>query len=210
MKKRILCFGDSNTWGYIPGSAKRYNEEDRWTGLLGEKLGPDYKIIEEGMTGRTTVFDTGFDDYLNGKKALGYILKSQLPLDCVVMMLGTNDLCEHHMDRIELGITELIRILKNAGYIYRTKMDIYRSSDVKLLLISPLPYGDRTSLNDSIKEESKLYPSVYKRVAENTGVYFLDPSPFIKPSDIDGIHFDKETHKIFSELVYKKILEMGI
>ena len=70
MKKRILAFGDSNTWGYIPGTAERYDEDTRWTKLLEKKLGDGYEVVEEGLTGRTTVFDTGFDDLLNGKKAV--------------------------------------------------------------------------------------------------------------------------------------------
>lgn len=207
MKKRILCFGDSNTWGYIPGTAERYSEDERWTGILQKRLGEDYRIVEEGMTGRTTVFDTGFDDLLNGKKALGYILKSQLPLDAAVVMLGTNDISDHHMDRIELGITEIVRLIKNAGYIYRTKTPVFPSG-VKILLISPLPFGDTAALSDEIKAESRLYPAVYKRVSENTGVEFLDPSSFVFPSDIDGIHLTLEGHRILSELVYEKIEEM--
>ena len=52
----ILCFGDSNTWGYKPDKSGRYDENIRWTGLLQKKLGSGYHIIEEGLCGRTTVF----------------------------------------------------------------------------------------------------------------------------------------------------------
>ncbi len=209
MKKRILCFGDSNTWGYIPSSALRYSENERWTGILETKLGDEYKIIEEGMTGRTTVFDTGFDDLLNGKKALGYILKSQLPLDAAIVLLGTNDLCDHHMDRIELGITEIVRLIKNANYIYRTKSPVFPNG-AKILLVSPLPYGEKTPLSDEIKAESRLFNMVYRRVAENMEVEFLDPSGEVSPSDIDGIHFSPEGHRIMSTLIYNKLMEMNL
>lgn len=208
MKKRILCFGDSNTWGYIPGTAERYSESERWTRLLEERLGEAYDVVEEGMTGRTTVFDTGFDDLLNGKKALGYILKSQLPLDAAVVMLGTNDLCDHHMDRIELGITEIIRLLKNANYIYRTKTPVFPHG-VKILLVAPIPYGEETALSDEIKKESRLYGETYKRVAENMGVHFLNPEGKIK-SGVDGIHFTTESHKILADLIYSSLMEMDI
>ncbi len=208
MKKRILCFGDSNTWGYIPGTAERYSESERWTCLLQNMLGSSYSVVEEGMTGRTTVFDTGFDDLLNGKKALGYILKSQLPLDVAVVMLGTNDLCDHHMDRIELGITEIIRLLKNADHIYRTKTPVFPHG-VKILLVAPIPYGDETALSDDIKKESRLYGEAYKRVAVNTGVCFLNPEGKIK-SGIDGIHFTPESHRVLAELIYSSLMEMNI
>lgn len=209
MKKRILCFGDSNTWGYIPENATRYDESVRWTCQLEKMLGDGWVVIEEGMTGRTTVFDTGFDDDLNGKKALPYILKSQLPLDAVVIMLGTNDLCERHMDRIELGITELVRLIKNADSIYRTKMPIF-TKEPRILLVSPLPYGKKCALSDEIKKESELYPSVYKRVAEKCGVDYLDPSLYIVPSSVDGIHFTPEAHKEMSKLIFRKIMEMKL
>ena len=209
MKKRILCFGDSNTWGYIPVKAERYNEDERWTCLLQDKLGENYQIVEEGMTGRTTVFDTGFDDLLNGKKALGYILKSQLPLSAVVVFLGTNDLCDHHMDRIELGITEIIRLIKNSNYIYRTKTPVFPSG-VKILLVAPLPYGKTAGVSDEIKKESRLYGETYKRVAQNMGVYFLNPENDVKASEIDGIHLTKDGHRKMAELIYKKLMEMAL
>lgn len=209
MNKRILCFGDSNTWGYIPENAMRYSESVRWTRRLERLLGDGWSVIEEGMTGRTTVFDTGFDDDLNGKRALPYILKSQLPLDAAVIMLGTNDLCDHHMDRIELGITELVRLVKNANSIYRTKMPVFPNGE-RILLVSPLPYGKGCALSDEIKKESELYPVVYKRVAEKCGVDYLDPSPYITPSDVDGIHFTPGAHLRLSELICTRIMEMNL
>ncbi len=207
MKKRILCFGDSNTWGYIPGTAERYSEDERWTCLLQDKLGDSYDIVEEGMTGRTTVFDTGFDDLLNGKKALGYILKSQLPLSAAVVFLGTNDLCDHHMDRIELGITEIVRLIKGADYIYRTKTPVFPEG-AKILLVAPLPYGDNTPLSDEIKKESRLYGETYKRVASAMGVSFLNPEGIVDSSKVDGIHLTKEGHRTMADLIYKALLDM--
>lgn len=210
MKKRILCFGDSNTWGYIPGSAERYDEDTRWTCLVQKKLGPDYQIIEEGLSGRTTLFDCDWDDYLNGKKALGFVLKSQLPLDAVVLMLGTNDLVNHHMDRVELGITELVRMIKNANAIFRTKTPIFPNGDVKLLLVSPLPYGKTAALSEAVKDESKLFAEVYKRVAKESNVDFLDPTKLIRPSEVDGIHFTVEAHRVLADEIFHKLLEMNI
>ncbi len=209
MKKRILAFGDSNTWGYIPGTAERYDENTRWTKLLEKKLGENYEVVEEGLSGRTTVFDTGFDDLLNGKKALGYVLKSQMPLDAAVVMLGTNDLCDHHMSRIELGIAEIVRIIQNADAIIRTKTPVFPHG-ARILLVSPLPYGETTALPEDMIKESRLYPETMKRVAEANGVEFLDPSPYIKPSDTDGIHFPPESHVKLSDLICEKIMEMGL
>lgn len=91
MGKRILCIGDSNTWGYIPGSGERYEKNVRWTGKLAQTLGENYEVIEEGMNGRTTAFT---DKIEPGTAALDYLypcLISQFPLDYIIVMLGTND-----------------------------------------------------------------------------------------------------------------------
>ena len=94
--KNILCYGDSNTWGYIPGGKGRYEYAVRWTGAAQRLLGDGYRIIEEGLNGRTTVFDSPFDgSVLNGKSHLMCCLMSHAPLDAVVIMLGTNDLMPH-------------------------------------------------------------------------------------------------------------------
>ncbi|MBC7238193.1 MAG: hypothetical protein H5T69_20305, partial [Chloroflexi bacterium] len=53
----ILCFGDSNTWGYSPHSKTRYPEEIRWPCVLQRELGEGYHVIAEGLNGRTTVWD---------------------------------------------------------------------------------------------------------------------------------------------------------
>jgi lysophospholipase L1-like esterase len=90
--KTILCYGDSNTWGYIPGTGERYASHVRWPGVLQNALGNGYVIIEEGLCGRTTVWDDPIEEYRSGKEYLIPCLKSHAPLDLVVLMLGSNDL----------------------------------------------------------------------------------------------------------------------
>ena len=94
-KKRIMCFGDSLTWGWIPvrdGSPTlRYPFEQRWAGAMLNDLGPDYEVIEEGLSARTTDLDDPVDPRLNGSAYLPSALASHLPLDLVIIMLGTND-----------------------------------------------------------------------------------------------------------------------
>ena len=91
-KIRIVCFGDSNTWGYNPHTATRYPEDVRWTGLLQEMLGNDYKVIEEGQNGRTIATDDPCEGERNGIKVIVPCIESQKPFDLLILMLGTNDL----------------------------------------------------------------------------------------------------------------------
>ena len=104
MKNRILCIGDSNTWGYMPGSGKRYEKEVRWTGRIAQALQQEYEVIEEGMNGRTTAFTDRIEP---GTCALDYLypcLISQFPLDYIIVMLGTNDTkIRYGVNAVEIG-----------------------------------------------------------------------------------------------------------
>lgn len=90
--KQILCFGDSNTYGLIPGTKARYDWNIRWSGILGERMRPyGYRVVEEGLCGRTTVFDDLYRDGRNASKMLQAILETHDPIDRIILMLGTND-----------------------------------------------------------------------------------------------------------------------
>ena len=88
----ILCFGDSNTWGYAASTQERLGRWDRWPGVLQRELGDDVHVIEEGQNGRTTVFDVPFEADRNGLAHLPVSLQTHHPLDAVILDLGTNDL----------------------------------------------------------------------------------------------------------------------
>lgn len=90
--KAVLAFGDSNTGGLIPGSAlrERFPWGVRWTSILQERC-PGVQIIEEGLCGRTTVFEDELRTGRRGVTALPIILETHHPLDAAVVMLGTND-----------------------------------------------------------------------------------------------------------------------
>ena len=90
--KTVLCYGDSNTYGYNPENGLRYNEDERWTGILKSLLGPGYNIIEEGCNGRTTIYDDPLEGWKNGKDYLKPCLNSHKPIDIIILMLGSNDL----------------------------------------------------------------------------------------------------------------------
>ena len=95
--KKILCYGDSNTWGYDPRKTTpevmaRYEDTVRWTGRLEMELGKDYRVIEAGYCGRTTVFDDPLVSHCNGFSFLEPVFNASYPIDWCVIMLGTNEL----------------------------------------------------------------------------------------------------------------------
>ena len=132
MRKRILCFGDSNTWGAVPEEGTRYPDKVRWTGLLQEKLGDGYQIIEEGYCGRTTVFDDEIEGRLSGIKYFGPCCDSQSPLDLIILMLGTNDL------KMRFGVDA-----RTIAFGFQRYLDVLATTPMegnkpKILLVAPI------------------------------------------------------------------------
>ena len=136
--KRVLCYGDSNTWGYVPGLVVRHPEDVRWTGVAAKLLGPDYRIIEEGMNGRTTAFDDPYYDFRNGKRGLGYALCAHAPLDLIVVGLGSNDLKFTDAIGSSKGLQELLRLIEHASACYPDSISEIFPNGTKILVVSPI------------------------------------------------------------------------
>lgn len=167
--RQILCFGDSNTYGLIPGTANRYSWGTRWTSILDEKLQfYGYRVAEEGLCGRTTMFADAYRPGRSGIDMLPAILETHRPLELVVLMLGTND-CktayETTPEKIGVGIERLL------DQIWRER------EDLPVLLISPIHLGadvekyDREFDRRSV-EVSKGLKRVYEQIAKRRGIAF--------------------------------------
>ena len=208
-KKRILCFGDSNTWGYIPGTGERYPDDVRWTGVMKNILGDDFTVLEDGISGRTTVYDQPWAVGRNGRKGLDYSLQSQMPLDLIIIMLGSNDLSMVDLGQVELGINEVARVAKNANEIIRTTTPVFPNGS-KVLLIAAPPFNksyDSDSGRPGKYADSLRFPEITKRVADQIGTYYMDSGLYAVVSDID-CHLLPEGHKKLGEAVAKKVLEI--
>lgn len=204
MKKRILCFGDSNTWGYIPGKGERYEEEVRWTGVLASKLGSDYRIIEEGLNGRTTVFSDLMEPERCGITHLLPVILSQLPLDYMIIMLGTNDTKTHfHVNAMEIGYG-MEELLIKARHI----LDIQGSKARIILAAPPLIHlaGD-PMFNKESEDKSKQLSVVYRELAEKWDCLFLDAAPIAGEPGEDGIHMTTKGHKMLGTAIARMIEE---
>jgi lysophospholipase L1-like esterase len=203
---RILCYGDSNTWGDTPdGNFSRYPANIRWTGLLQEKLGDGFEIIEEGLCGRTTVLDDKKEEGRNGKTYLIPCIKTHNPLDLVVLMLGTNDLKERFnqsAEQISKNIEELVILIKKLGINKNNKSS-------KILLISPGFMKENCKKPETgmigAEEKSKQFAKFYQEVAKRQDCEFVDIAQYIQPSLIDGCHFEKEAHAKIAEVLAEKI-----
>ena len=191
--KRILCYGDSNTWGSDPINGERLDDQTRWTRILADALGPDYEVIEEGLSGRTTVWEDPIEGYKNGYTYLMPCLETHRPLDLVVIMLGTNDLKK----RFSLTAYD---IAQGAGVLVTVVQKSATGRDAKappVLLMAPPPVSkltDYAEMFEDSEEKSKKLGEHFHRVAQELGCEFLDTSSVIASSKVDGIHLDPEQH----------------
>lgn len=211
--KRILCYGDSNTWGATPGTGARIAEDKRWTGVCQRILGAGYRILEEGLPGRTTVYEDPCDPVMNGLSALGYTLCSQKPIDLVVLFLGTNDVKFTNAFGAASGIDTLLHRIVNANVYYPGSCPVFCGTP-KVLLIAPpliLPEIDK-AMPDSrftgLAHHSRDFSRLYRLAAEKHGAEFLDAAAIAQPSPVDCLHLDEGAHAALGAAVADKIRQM--
>lgn len=203
----ILAFGDSNTWGLIPGTKERYPWGIRWTSLVQEKL-HDGRIIEDGLCGRTTVFDDQLRPFRKGAEILPLSIESNYPLDAAIIMLGTND-CKTVFNASS-------HIIGKGLELCLDELEKYIAPD-KILVVSPIKLGDEVYLPEKDPEfdtasvnTSKRLKAEYEQIARRRGNQFLAASDFADPSSVDDEHMDERGHKNLSEAIVNKLEEMKI
>lgn len=208
--KKILCYGDSNTWGFIPGTGRRYPANIRWTGVLAELLGPEYEIIEDGISGRTTVWDDPLAPCRNGLEGLGYSLLRAKPLDLVVLMLGTNDLYHTNAFGYYRGLSRVARRIMGAQEYYHDSSPVF-SDRPRLLLVSPVTMHPNIG---QIRPELDLggrygdscqFAAYTKQLAEELNVPWVDASAWANVSEADGLHLTPEGHLALGNILADKI-----
>lgn len=198
MKKHIVCFGDSNTHGYCADprdcadGGDRFNEEERWTCLLQKQLGPEYLVIEEGLGGRTTVFDDPIHGGLSGLDYIVPCLLSHEPVDLLVVMLGTNDTKERFgvsAAAIGIAMERLLRLAQSTM--------CWGRAGANILLVAPPPIGDELddpAMGRGCAEKAKGLAAAYRQTAEHVGAAFLDGAG-CQFNPIDHMHLTRAGHQ---------------
>lgn len=214
MAKRILVFGDSNTWGWNPANDLvqklfRWPDEVRWTGVAQKELGDDYYIINSGLNGRTSVWDDPIEEYRCGKDQIIPTLDIHDPLDLVIIFVGTNDLKVRYTvsaQDIANGVGIIVdKTLHHAG--------CFGEGGPKVLLICPPPLGPVENgvfadMFGGNVEKSKKLPKFFEGVANTYGTYYLDAGQYVHSSDEDGLHMQDDQHAILGKVIAEKIKEI--
>ncbi|MDD4371518.1 MAG: SGNH/GDSL hydrolase family protein [Anaerostipes sp.] len=212
--KTIVCFGDSNTYGYNPHTGFRYDYEVRWPGVLQKMVKEDARVIEEGLNGRTTCFDDVIRPGRIGLEYLDPCLHSHGPVDLVILMLGTNDL------KVRFGLTPITIgkavecLIKKILEITPQKREDGKPADI--LLVSPIhigdnvaqiPAGEEMGFERALEYSKRLAP-IYEEYAKAYGIDFLDAAKYAKPSQVDACHMEPESHGSLGRAIGEKVKEI--
>lgn len=211
MKKRILCFGDSNTYGYDPAGG-RYGESVRWPMVMLSALGDEYAVIEEGFNGRTTVFEDEVEGgYKSGLKYLPPCLMSHNPLDLVMIMLGTNDLKQ----RFGLNAFTISQCLERLIKACRDYGADAEGAPSRVLIMSPALVGDWIMdtwlgpiFGEQAIENSRGLAAEYARVAKSLGCHFMDAAPIVELAAEDALHFTPGGQVALGRAAAEKVREI--
>jgi lysophospholipase L1-like esterase len=193
MQKYILCYGDSNTWGWPPSGWGRHPQDQRWPGVLELTLGDGYHIIEAGQPGRAV--KSGFGDPDEEHRELYQCLNSSQQIDLVILMLGINDLFIRPSDSAD-------DVASNLGAIVlriETFGDGTDSNTPLILIVSP-PYLEQDTesqfamFDGQLVQKSKQLGGHYEQLANLHSCEYFDAATAIRSSLVDGVHLDADAH----------------
>jgi lysophospholipase L1-like esterase len=202
--RTVLCYGDSNTWGYDPATRARFPPHVRWTGVLAARLGTEFSVVEEGLNGRTTRWDDPIEPGRNGFTSLRPCIESHQPLDLIVVMLGTNDL-KRRFDLNASDIAQSAAELTEMAWRFAQAPD---GSHAKVLLVAPPAVSTLTEFDqmfDGAHEKSRQFSRYYRLAAGWRHLPFFDAGSVIVSSEKDGIHFDADEHRKLGEALADEV-----
>lgn len=207
--RSVLCFGDSNTYGAVPslarGGGHRFAPDRRWPGILRRQLGSGWEVIEEGQPSRTTVRDDPIEGaHKNGLRALPICLESHMPLNLVILMLGTNDL-KHRFAATASDVADSVEILVTA--IQRSEAGP-AGAPPAIILVAPAPMHEVDRLAEMFRggaATSLQLGTMLRDVAHRCGVQFVDAGEIVESSAVDGIHLDSDSHRVLGMELAKAV-----
>lgn len=202
--KKVLCFGDSNTFGFIPESGKRYDKNTRWSGILAKRAAEKFEIIEAGCNNRTAFTDNpaGFEQ--TGYKVLPTLLNKDL--DCVILAIGVNDLQIFYnptLEEIKTGMRRLVDIVRE------------HCPNAEIILVSPARLTDnifngyfRAMFDKMSIEKSQRLSEIYESIAKEKNCRFADWDKIVTVSPKDGLHLEPDAHKKIAEAMFESLLSL--
>lgn len=203
--RKILCFGDSNTYGYNPKNSSRYDKNTRWSGVLQSLLGSEFQIVEAGANNRTAFCDNPSGVESTGYKILPVYLQKYPDIDLVVLAIGINDLqmaYDISLKDFEKYLVEMVDCIK-------------QKTEAQVLIAAPsvitgniLKSHFALMFNKTSIEKSLYLTDIYKKASEETSSHFIDLNQIARVSVLDGLHYESEEHAKIAKAVSQKIFDI--
>lgn len=184
MGHRIVCFGDSNTYGYDPRSylGERYPESIRWTGRLKAE---GWEVFNEGENGRSI-------PRLNWEIDAVTQIILRTGTEALVVMLGSNDLLQRP------GLTA--RECAGRMETFLAAVRETAPAALKLLLMAPPPMKLGAWVQDTwLIEESRRLADCYGDLAQSLDMGYADTRDWGIELAYDRVHFSEEGHMTFAK-----------
>ncbi|MCR4881253.1 MAG: hypothetical protein K6A44_04800 [bacterium] len=193
--KKIICYGDSNTFGFNPKDNSRFDEETRWTSILQKNLGSDYEVINEGMCDRTGFVNNPKGFLFSASKHYPKFIAQTNGIDFLILWVGTNDLQFQYnisIGTIEKGLRQLI--------------DLAQEKVKNIIIVSPVILDEKVlegffsfQFNEESIVKSRKIGRIFRQISNANHCVYFDVNKIVTPSDIDGLHYDKKGHKLIGE-----------
>jgi len=201
--EQILVYSDSASWGVIPHTRRRLPFEQRWPGVLELTLNrgpaPRFRVVEDCLNGRRTVWEDPFKDGRNGLLGLQQRIEINSPLALVIMMLGTNDFQATHQNEAwhsAQGMARLIQAVRSAPL--EPGMPI-----PSILVVAPpsitVPSGPIAPKFEGAARKCVGLAGELRKVCEAAACRFFDAASVTTLSRAHGIHLDVEQHQVLAE-----------
>lgn len=208
-RRTILCFGDSNTYGAVPTLARvgrhRFAPDRRWPGIVRKRLGPGWQVVEEGHPSRTTLRDDPIEgSHKNGLRGLPISLESHMPIDLVILMLGTNDLKQ----RFAASPSDIADSLEVVAKVVQQSEAGPGGSAPVVLIIAPPPILEVDWLAEMFVGGAVKSLELGARMAEVAArcrAAFIDAGTLVESSTVDGIHLEADAHRVLGSAVARVV-----
>lgn len=218
-KKKVLVYGDSNTWGWIGVEeafpSTRYADDERWAGVMAAELGEEYDVAVDGLTVRATNLDDAMDwnaikaDMFNGAKTLPAAIAREMPVDLLIIALGTNDLkadTNRSAEDIAAAIIEVAQVAQGcAGGV------AYHYDAPQVLVVSPapvndMPHPDFAAMFEGGKAKSEALGAALKSAADSAGIASFDAGAVTgNAAGVDGLHMSQDQHAQLGRAIADKV-----
>ena len=202
--KKIICYGDSNTFGFNPKDGSRFDENTRWTAILQKNTETEYEVINEGMCDRTGFVNNPKGFLFSAQKHFPKLILKSEDIDLLIIWLGTNDLQFQYdisIGAIEKGLENLIKLAQPKAK--------------NIIIIPPVVLSEKViegyfnfQFNETSIVKSRKIGRIYRQISNAYHCNYFDINKFTSPSDLDGLHYDENSHKIIADKLTKFIKQM--